>query len=442
MNPNDQTNFRPIAKYIKQTGIFVITAALLSYCGTRSDEKKIDGSVPVTQTFDLHIIPKQYVVILKEKPVLKDGKIKDSDRKRQNQLNNSRRKTKKDKVKALVARYNVKTDTSRIYTDLVVGFKAKLETSEYQNLKSDPEVENVYPDFEVRLRNPIQQSEPIASRNPIQQDWDFTDTNRRITCAVAQTNDPKNASGKATVVWVLDTGVQPDHEDLNVWNDPELAVSFIPGETTDGNGHGTHIAGIIGAYENNIGATGVSSGARIIPVKVLENSGSGRWSYLLEGLEHVSRYNSVSDVVNLSLGAYGVDLCDQSKEGYRILKQALLDLAQDNTFIVIAAGNDGADARNSLPGCINGNNIFTVAAMNCDTTCAGYSNFGPPVDWIAVGSNVFSTFKDNNYRIMSGTSMAAAVVSGVVHANGRRPKTGDSKQCGTPPRSFNYALVD
>lgn len=387
-------------------------------------------------------IPHQYVVVLKEKPIIKDGKIKDSNRKDQSKKNNPKRKDKKKIIIDLLQRHQIVIDTSKLFTDVVVGFKARLTATEIEKLNIDPIVEEVYPDFEIRLRNPMQQSEIITSRNPMQQDWDFTDETRGITCAVNTTGGPVDASEKTTVVWVLDTGVQPDHPDLNVESDPELAVSFVPFETGDENGHGTHVAGIIGAYENELGATGVSAGARIIPVKVMEHSGNGRWSYLLSGLEHVARYNSDNDVVNLSLGAYGINLCKPNNRGYRLLREKLKDLASDNTFIVIAAGNDGAVAEYSLPGCIDETNIFTVAAVECNNTCADYSNFGfPTVDWIAVGSNVFSTYKGSNYRVMSGTSMAAAVVSGVIHAKGGEPVEGAHITCGSPGHEYHHAKV-
>jgi subtilisin family serine protease len=389
-------------------------------------------------------IPHQYVVVLKEKPIIKDGKIKDPDRKNQARRNSQKRKEKREKLDTVLRRNHIVIDTGMLFTDIVVGFKARLTATDIRNLKNDNAVEDIYADFEIKLRNPMQQSEIINLRNPMQQDywddWDFIDRIRGITCAVNTTGGPVDASGKTTVVWILDTGVQSDHPDLNVETDPELAVSFTPGESGDENGHGTHVAGIVGAYENTLGSTGVSAGARIIPVKVLEHSGSGRWSYLLSGLEHVARYNSDNDVVNLSLGAYGINLCKPNNRGYRLLREKLRDLASDNTFIVIAAGNDGAEAENSLPGCIDETNIFTVAAVECDNTCADYSNFGyPPVDWIAVGSNVFSTYKGGNYRIMSGTSMAAAVVSGVIHAKGGEPVEGDHSTCGTPGHEYHLA---
>lgn len=428
---------------MKNVFLLITLALLAGFCGKKKEEIR-----PFTR--GVSFLQDQYVVILKDSSVINDNRQTHTDRKEQRRLNEPKRNEKKSKVRSVVRKHNVLRDTI-LYADLFVGFRARLSSEQVKNLKEDPDVKEVYPDFEVRLRDPIQQSilfrDPIQQdaylRDPIQQDILFTDPENGITCAVGRAGGPKDGSINESAVWVMDTGVQLDHPELNVETDPALAVSFIPGEIVDDlHGHGTHVAGIIGAKQNGIGVTGVSAGARIIPVKVLENSGRGTWSYLLLGLDHVAQYSLEGDVVNLSLGAYDIDLCDPSKDQYKELRKMLVDLARDKRYIVIAAGNEGMDAKNSLPGCINHRNIFTVAAMMCRDECADYSNFGnPPVDWIAVGSDVLSTYKGGTYRIMSGTSMAAAVVSGVVHANGGPPDAGDSKECGTPQRRYKYAKV-
>jgi len=418
---------------MKKTSLFITIAVLVGCWGKKTKEEPFIAK-------RVYSLQDQYVVILKDSSVINDMPQINIDRKAQRNLNGRKRLEKKSKIRTLLKRYNILRDTV-IFGDIAVGFKARITEQQVEALKKDPEVKEAYPDFEVRLRDPIQQS--ILFRDPIQQDILFTDLANGITCAVGKAGGPKDGSSKSSVVWVMDTGVQSDHPDLNVETDPDLAVSFISGEgIEDLHGHGTHVAGIIGAKQNGEGVTGVSAGARIIPVKVLENSGRGTWSYLLLGLDHVAQYGQKGDVINLSLGAYDIDLCDPSKSQYKELRNMLTDLAKKTLYVVIAAGNEGKDAGNSLPGCINHPNIFTVAAMTCNEICADYSNFGsPPVDWIAVGSDVLSTYKGSTYRIMTGTSMAAAVVSGVVHANGGAPDAGIKKDCGTPSKNYKYAIV-
>lgn len=420
---------------------FILIALFTGFCG------KKDKDVTPEIVKLLKPIKGEYIVVLKEKSIVNDGKVTNSSRSTQYKMNHTKRKNKKAKVEQVIKKYTINVDTARyMYTDIVVGFKAKLTDDQARLLGTDADVDQVYNDFEIKLRNPMQQSEIIIERNPMQQD--FVDTIRWITCAVNQTGGPRDGSAKETVVWVVDTGVDSTHPDLNVVNDQVLAFSVFPGDSpfVDGNGHGTHVAGIIGARENAIGSTGVSSGAKIIPVKVMEANGRGTWSYLLAGLEHISRYNSENDVVNLSLGANDVDLCKQSSSEFRVIREALRDLAREKTHIVIASGNESADAANSLPGCINFNNIYTVAAMDCDSTlkqCADYANFGKPVDWVAVGTNVFSTYPGGVYRLMSGTSMATAVVSGIIHANGGEPLDGGKIQCPLPttPGTPKYKIA-
>jgi subtilisin family serine protease len=409
---------------------------LLSYCGTKPAKEEDTDERTIENMYQE--IPNQYVVVLKSKSVQTEGKRKHKDRKSQRKLNESRRISVRQRIDSLIARNNLTVNGNDIMTDIVAGFRIRMNAQQARDLqKNEGNNVHIINDFTVKLRNPIQQSEPIASRNPIQQDYDIIDEQNGLTCAVNQTGGPTDGSGKSTFVWVLDTGVQLDHPDLNVVTDSELAVSVIPGDTNpnDFNGHGTHVAGIIGALNNDIGSVGVSAGAKIVPVKVLENSGSGSWSYILRGLEHVAMYNSRGDVVNMSLGAFDPAACNQANNvAYQILNSALTALAEDTTYIVIASGNEGKNARNSLPACMDtddSNNIFVVGATDCiGKKCEDYSNFGqPPVYWLAVGSNVFSTYKDSNYKLMSGTSMATAIVSGVIHSNEGPPVSVSSVDC-------------
>jgi subtilisin family serine protease len=442
MTPDNRTPGNTLVKNILILSMCVLAVMQLSDCGPKpSPETDTDDETGT----EFQEVPNQYVIVLNNKPVIKHGKQKNSDRKVQQNQNESIRVPKRDSILTIINQYNLSVPGNHIMTDILVGFKARLTQAQVNQMRPDSRF-TIYPDFEIKLRNPIQQSEPIASRNPIQQDYDIVNPENGLTCAIHNAGGPKDGSAKPAYVWILDTGVQLDHPDLNVVTDTTLAVSFVPGDTSpnDYNGHGTHVAGIIGALDNDIGSVGVSAGAKLVPVKVLENSGLGSWSYLLLGLDHVAKYNSRGDVVNLSLGAFDAQLCRQTNHpAYTVLYNALQELARDTTYIVIAAGNENKHATNSLPACMDENDtniLFAVAAVNCDNTCADYSNFGqPPLYWGAVGTNVFSTYKDSNYKIMSGTSMAAAVVSGVIHANDGPPHSDRSVTC--KGKSYKLAKV-
>ena len=211
--------------------------------------------------------------------------------------------------------------------------------------------------------------------------------------------------------WILDTGIDLQHQDLNVLGSAPFAKSFIAGQTVqDGHGHGTHVAGTVAAKNNTFGVVGVAAGARVVPVKVLSNSGSGSWGGVLAGVNHVATYGIPGDVVNMSLGGTGT---------YAALETAIATLAGSRKiFFSIAAGNSNLPATGFTPARTNGVNVYTISAMDNRCNIAGFSNYGnPPVDFAAPGVGILSTYKGNTYATMSGTSMAAPHVAGILLLN-------------------------
>ena len=211
--------------------------------------------------------------------------------------------------------------------------------------------------------------------------------------------------------WILDTGIDLQHQDLNVLGSAPFAKSFIAGQTVqDGHGHGTHVAGTVAAKNNTFGVVGVAAGARVVPVKVLSNSGSGSWGGVLAGVNHVATYGIPGDVVNMSLGGTGT---------YAALETAIATLAGSRKiFFSIAAGNSNLPANGFTPARTNGVNVYTISAMDNRCNIAGFSNYGnPPVDFAAPGVGILSTYKGNAYATMSGTSMAAPHVAGILLLN-------------------------
>ena len=211
--------------------------------------------------------------------------------------------------------------------------------------------------------------------------------------------------------WILDTGIDLQHQDLNVLGSAPFAKSFIAGQTVqDGHGHGTHVAGTVAAKNNTFGVVGVAAGARVVPVKVLSNSGSGSWGGVLAGVNHVATYGIPGDVVNMSLGGSGT---------YAALETAIATLSGSRKiFFSIAAGNSNLPATGFTPARTNGVNVYTISAMDNRCNIAGFSNYGnPPVDFAAPGVGILSTYKGNTYATMSGTSMAAPHVAGILLLN-------------------------
>lgn len=364
----------------------------------------------------------QYIVVFKEdkvKPVIKDQK-KNTNREAKANANKPAREQVGAKMKATRAKNNV-SENSVIYeyADVLAGFTAKLTPAQKKALEADADVAGVYQDFEVAL-GPIAQEAAPSDVNVASQ--------YSSSCAITKAGGFTSGSSKATWIWILDTGMDMDHPDLNVQTSSFYAKSFISGQTVeDGHGHGTHVAGIAAAKDNTIGAVGVSAGAKVVPVKVLSNTGSGSWSALIAGLNHVAQYDIANDVVNMSLGGYGYSNCENANP---TLRDAIRNLGAAGTYVVMAAGNDSGDANRNLPGCVNGSKVYTVGALNCNNSCASYSNWGSSVDWIAVGSGVYSTYKNGGYATLSGTSMASPVVAGVIHARVGPPVSAGTVSCG------------
>lgn len=383
-------------------------------------------------------IPGQYIVVMREtdetKPIVKTPK-RTANREQKAQMSANARSANIAKTKTVRVKQGVSDDkVVAEYADVMVGFCAKLTPQEVNKLKADTDVQGVYPDYVIAL-GPTD-PEPNPSELTPKPSSGIVASGLIPTCAVSQAGGSVNGSNKATWIWILDTGIDLDHPELNVQTSPTFAKSFISGQSAeDGNGHGTHVAGIAAAKNVHWFYTiGVSAGARVVPVKVLSNAGSGSWSALLSGLNHVAQYDIPGDVVNMSLGAYGINNCENSNP---VIRDAIRALGNAGTHVVMAAGNDNGDANRNFPGCVNGTRVYTVGSMTCSRTCSGFSNFATSVDWVAVGSGVYSTYKNGGYATLSGTSMAAPVVAGIIHARGGAPASAGNITC--KGRSYKIA---
>ena len=215
--------------------------------------------------------------------------------------------------------------------------------------------------------------------------------------------------GKA---WVIDTGIDLDHLDLNV--DVASSRNFVSNESSpnDLNGHGSHVAGTIAGIDNTIGTVGVAAGAPVIAIRVLNRRGSGSNSDVIAGVDYVAANGAAGDVANMSLGG-GVS--------------PALDTAVFNAAAVVkfalAAGNDSGDADLHSPARVDRpGQTFTVAAYSTFSNAwASFSNFGkPPVDYAEPGVSIFSTWKDGGYNTISGTSMATPHLAGLLLLGGIR----------------------
>jgi len=224
-----------------------------------------------------------------------------------------------------------------------------------------------------------------------------------------------SVDGTGYTAWIIDTGIDLTHPDLNVAT--ERGFSAIRGGMNDENGHGTHVAGIIAANNNSEGSLGVAAGASVVPIRVLNRRGSGSTSGVIAGVDFVAGNASTGDCVNMSLGG-GVST---------VLDNAVIAAAKESgAFFALAAGNEDDDANNHSPARANGVNIFTISAMDSDDVMAWFSNYGTAVDYAAPGVGIFSLWKNGGTNAISGTSMAAPHACAVLMMTNGVPSTSDS----------------
>ncbi len=293
------------------------------------------------------------------------------------------------------------------YNHALPGFAANLDPDELEQIQNDPLVRYVEQDRIVRFAPPC----GTPKGGPCDGDGGGggggEDPTQETPYGITRVNGGATYTG-SNVAWVLDSGIDLDHPDLNV--DASRGFNaFTSGKDgrslDDGDGHGTHVAGTIAAIDNSQGVIGVAAGATVIPVKVLNSRGSGSYSGVIAGVDHVAANGSNGDVANMSLGGPISQALDDAVEA----------AAASGVRFVLAAGNEGQDANNSSPARANGNNVYTISAVNSSDVFASFSNFGnPPVDYAAPGVAIKSTWKNGGYNTISGTSMAAPHAAGVL----------------------------
>ncbi len=247
-------------------------------------------------------------------------------------------------------------------------------------------------------------------------------------------------TGAGVTVAVFDSGLDFNHADLDDNIIDGLSVNClgqdppgcVPGGQDD-NGHGTFVGGIIAAEDNGQHIVGVAPAAKLIAVKVLDSGGSGPFTDIIAGLEYVIGLGpSVVQVANMSLGLFCSVCTDDSTNTTVIAFHTAVDALVDaGITLVVAAGNNGADAANYIPGSFD--SVVTVSAMVdwdgepggnggtfvvttmgrvADDTFVKFSNFGADVDIIAPGLFVTSLILNGTTGSSSGTSFSAPYVAG------------------------------
>jgi subtilisin len=312
-------------------------------------------------------------------------------------------------------------DATFKYGHAIKGFAAKLSPGQLKKVQGDPDVAFVSRDGTVHAVG----NDPLAA-------GDLAPTGvRRIGAATTSTaHQPASVN-----VAVIDTGVDLTHPDLNATSGTNCVGT---GAAQDDNGHGTHVAGTIGARNTGSGVVGVAPGTHIYAVKVLNSQGSGTWSQVICGIDWV-RANAAADnikVANMSLGGSGSNDNNCGNTNSDALHKAICAATSAGVTFSIAAGNSGTNEATSTPAAYpevltvtaesdsDGAPGATGGAPTCRTgerddryaTFSNYAVAGTEINHTiaAPGVCIYSTWLGGGYNTISGTSMATPHMTGAV----------------------------
>jgi len=287
-----------------------------------------------------------------------------------------------ERTQTAEARYGVKADHA--YSHVMKGFAARLTAAQVALLKADPSV------------MAIEEDKPMYA------------TGQTIPWGIAQTRDTLSSTqagnGAGAVsgvnVYVIDTGIAT-HPDLNLTKHINFAGD---GKNTDCNGHGTHVAGTIGARDDSASVVGMAPGVALTGVKVLGCTGAGTTSGVIKGVDWVTANAVKPAVANMSLGGGTSTMLDN----------AIVKSVNSGVVYAIAAGNSAVDACTQSPARIGKtvSGAITVAATDSTDAEASFSNFGSCVDTWAPGVAILSTYLSGGLATASGTSMASPHAAG------------------------------
>jgi len=299
-------------------------------------------------------------------------------------------------------------NVERVFGTAFKGYSASLLGADLSSLLADPLVKAVEPDVQVTLS--ATQLNPPSGLDRIDQ--------RSLPLSRSYSSA---TNGQGVKAYVIDSGIRREHpafagrvaQGVNVvnWNT----------DTSDCNGHGTHVAGTLAGS-----AYGVAKGALIVPVKTFGCSDNTSLSAIVAGVDWATanHLRGQPAVANLSLTLAGASAA---------LDRAITALSNDGVAVAVAAGNSGADACNISPGRVP--QVLTVASSDAGDAMASFSNGGPCIDVFAPGVRIVSADnRSNGSAVMSGTSMSSPHVAGALALEMSRRGT-------TPQQAQNNVLA-
>ena len=377
--------------------------------------------------------------------VLKEFRVEKMDK----LLPNAKPKQGKRKTRAFNGKEVEEKDLSQLYTLRIKSMRKDSTMMLVGKLKELGEVEFAEPNYKIYMMGQVPSAMPeaqamqakLSSKNATRTTDEYICTNPEQNPLYAQqwgisylkVNELWNKpiiNSKRPVIAILDTGVDITHPDLvdNIWTKPgtedEHGYDFI-NETyniRDYNSHGTHVAGIAAASNNETGIIGANPQALIMPITVMQSDGTGDIQVLIKGIQYAM--DNGADVINMSLGTYARS---------QALREVLMT-AYQNIVLVASAGNDGY----SLTECGAGGTMYPagysfvlgVQASSESGDLASFSNVdcnGPTYseynlddaenyELMAPGTNIVSSIPYGKYKSLNGTSMSSPLVAGAISA--------------------------
>ncbi|KAI0180665.1 peptidase S8/S53 domain-containing protein [Hypoxylon sp. FL1284] len=283
---------------------------------------------------------------------------------------------------------SVSSDADFVYnSSKFKGFAGSLSAEELEALKNNDDVDYIEQDAVVTIK--------ATQENA---DWGLARLSSSDAGSTTYTYD--DSAGEGTCAYVIDTGIYVDHEDFE--GRATFLSNQVDNDDSDGNGHGTHVAGTIGSK-----TYGVAKKTQLYAVKVLDASGSGTNSGVIAGMDFVAQSASEQDcpkgsVVNMSLGG----------STSSAVNSAAASIVDAGMFLAVAAGNEASDASTSSPA--SEESACTVGATTIDDELASYSNYGSDVDILAPGTDIESLWNSaGETNVISGTSMASPHIAGL-----------------------------
>ncbi|MGH1386655.1 S8 family serine peptidase [Kordia sp.] len=300
-----------------------------------------------------------------------------------------------------------------VYTGAIQGFHAKnLSVGDVEVLLRDKTIDFIEPNRKVIADFPKPKN-PAGVKLPMQNEVinkadSFLPSGDFLPWGVDYTGRDNNA-GTNRYVFVIDSGID-QHPDLTI--DTGLSASFFPGENwIDRDGHGTHVAGTIGAKANGSGVIGVAYGSTLVAVKVLGGpQSSGSDAGIIAGVDYTYNNSIAGDVFNYSVGY-------RFRRTSNAIDNAFTRL-DDKIYGAIAAGNSNDNTLYYSPQRLQTSRTWMVGNLTRNITPNGTSCFGASVDRWAPGTDVWSTWLNGQYNRISGTSMASPHVAGILAVRG------------------------